>query len=154
MEGRLDTMQHIEAVKSYISVCVDILVERAECHDKTKLQSPEAEVFETASKLDNISYGSHEYRENHHKIISAIEHHYLNNRHHPEHFKEGMDGMNLFDLLEMIVDWKASTERHRFGNILKSLDFNQKRFGYSDSMKKLLLRTIMYIEDNARRTAK
>jgi len=41
----------------------------------------------------------------------ALEHHYALYRHHPEHFQNGIDDMNLIDLVEMFADWKASSER-------------------------------------------
>jgi len=43
----------------------------------------------------------------------AIEHHYKNNRHHPEHFNNGIDEMNLVDLIELLCDWKAASERNK-----------------------------------------
>ena len=49
--------------------------------------------------------------------------------------------MSLLDLLEMICDWKAATARHNDGDILKSIEINQKRFGYDDNLKKILLNT-------------
>ena len=58
----------------------------------------------------------------------ALDIHYANNRHHPEHFPKGIRGMDLLDLLEMICDWKASSERHADGNIFNSIEVNQKRF--------------------------
>lgn len=69
----------------------------------------------------------------------------MNNRHHPEHFVNGMNDMNLIDLIEMICDWKASSERHADGDIYKSIEINQKRFGYSDDVKSLLKNTVDYL---------
>ena len=37
--------------------------------------------------------------------------------------------MNLVDIVEMLVDWKAASLRHNDGNILKSLESNRTRFG-------------------------
>lgn len=53
--------------------------------------------------------------------------------------------MNLIDLLEMICDWKASSERHADGNIFNSIEVNQKRFGYSDDLKKILKNTADFL---------
>jgi hypothetical protein len=73
----------------------------------------------------------------------ALDNHYANNRHHPEHFGEaGILGMNLIDLLEMLLDWKASSGRHSNGNIWRSIEINQRRFGYSDELKGILQNTI------------
>jgi hypothetical protein len=43
----------------------------------------------------------------------AIQHHYKANSHHPEFYDNGVEGMSLFDVLEMLLDWKAATERRR-----------------------------------------
>jgi len=54
--------------------------------------------------------------------------------------------MNLIDLLEMLCDWKAATLRHNTGDIYKSLELNQKRFGYSNEIKSLFKNTIDWLE--------
>lgn len=53
--------------------------------------------------------------------------------------------MSLFDLLEMILDWKAATEMTKDGNIMVSIEENQKRFKYSDELKSILRNTIKEI---------
>ena len=62
-------------------------------------------------------------------------------------FENGMKDMNLIDLLEMICDWKASSERHADGDVYKSIEINQKRFGYSDDVKALLKNTVDFLND-------
>ncbi len=69
----------------------------------------------------------------------GLEHHYGNNSHHPEFYENGIKGMNLIDLVEMLCDWKAATLRHINGDLLKSIEQNQKRFNYSDELKQILL---------------
>ena len=75
----------------------------------------------------------------------ALDIHYKNNRHHPEHFANGIKDMTLLDLLEMLCDWKASSERHADGDIYRSIEINQSRFGYSDELKTILKNTIDYL---------
>ena len=58
----------------------------------------------------------------------------------------GLDGMSLMDIIEMLCDWQAATLRHADGDILKSIEINQKRFKYSDEMKQILLNTIGDLE--------
>ena len=53
--------------------------------------------------------------------------------------------MNLIDVLEMICDWKASSEHHENGDIYKSIEINQKRFGYSDDLKSILKNTVDFL---------
>jgi hypothetical protein len=40
------------------------------------------------------------------------------------------------------MDWKAATLRHADGDILKSIEINQKRFGYSDDLKEIFKNTV------------
>lgn len=145
-ESKFKTMRHIETVRNHLDACIAILSERARWHDQTKLESPEVEIFEEYTpKLRGCTYGSEEYRQNMREMKVAIDHHNKCNRHHPEHHRRGFDDMNMFDLLEMIVDWRAAGMRHDDGDIYKSIELNQERFGYSDEMKGLLIRTIEYL---------
>ena len=57
--------------------------------------------------------------------------------HHPECHKNGINDMNLLDLIEMFCDWKAASERHNDGNIRKSIEINGKRFNMSDQLVKI-----------------
>lgn len=53
----------------------------------------------------------------------------------------GIRGMSLLDILEMLCDWKAATLRHADGDLLKSIEINQRRFGYTDELKSILVVT-------------
>jgi hypothetical protein len=116
-------------------------------HDQSKLVSPEVEIFdEYTPKLKNSTYGSEEYKSFLAGMKPALEHHYAKNNHHPEHYADGIKGMSLLDLIEMICDWKAATLRHNDGDIRKSIEINQKRFGYSDELKQIFLNTLGIVE--------
>ena|SRR5215216_2764597 len=142
MDERFKTMRHIEAVRNHLNACVWELLERAERHDQSKLQSPERELFdEFTPKLRASTYGSDEYIGFLRDMSTALEHHYANNPHHPEHYIQGIQGMNLIDLLEMFCDWRASTMRHANGDIYKSIEINQKRFGFSNELAQVLRNT-------------
>jgi hypothetical protein len=71
----------------------------------------------------------------------ALAHHYANNRHHPEFHGYGLNGMTLVDLIEMLADWKAATERHENGDLFKSLLINQERFKMSGQLFDILTNT-------------
>lgn len=49
--------------------------------------------------------------------------------------------MNLLQLLEMLADWKAATERMENGDLEASINKNAERFGYDLRFKLMLLRT-------------
>jgi len=140
-------MRHIETVRNALNAVIRELLSRQEQHDQSKLQPPEVEVFEIYTpKLRDCVYGSDEYKQYMAEMKPAIFHHNKANRHHPEHFEMGIAGMTLIDLLEMLCDWKAATLRHNTGDVYKSLEINQKRFGYPDEIKVLFKNTIDWLE--------
>lgn len=145
-DSRTDTYQHIQTVQYYLTEVIRDLLDRAMLHDQSKLKSPEVELFdEYTDKLAKTTYGSDEYKGFLAKMKPALDHHYATNRHHPEHYVNGVKDMTLIDLIEMLVDWKAASLRHNDGNILKSVAHNQGRFGYSDELKQILLNTVNYL---------
>jgi hypothetical protein len=137
-----DTFRHIERVRNLLNKCVAELLLRGELHDQTKMASPEVELFtEYTGKLATCTYGSDEYKSYLKAIKPALDHHYANNRHHPEHHKSGVNDMNLLDIIEMLCDWKAASERHNDGNIRKSIEINADRFGLSPQLVAILENT-------------
>jgi hypothetical protein len=149
MSARAQTLEHIRTVQALLGRILRDLSRRQEAHDASKLESPEAEAFdEFTPKLAGCTYGSEEYRGYLAAMKPALDHHYAHNDHHPEHFgSDGIGGMSLVQLLEMIVDWKAATLRHNDGDIRRSVEQNQKRFGYSDELKRILLNTLPLLEE-------
>lgn len=142
-DQRFKTIRHIEAVRNFLNFCVVELLHRAEQHDQSKLQSPEREMFdEFTEKLRGTTYGSPEYKAMTAEMKKgALAHHYAQNRHHPEHHKNGYKDMNLIDILEMFCDWKASSMRHNDGNLLKSIEIQQEKLGFSDDLRLVLENT-------------
>ena len=148
-ECKVDTIKHIEKVRHYIRIITDRLTTRGVNHDKTKLESPEVELFtEYTPRLASTQYGSEEYKESLAGLKPALDHHYANSRHHPEHFNKGISDMNLVDIVEMLCDWKAASERQRDGNLLKSIEQNAQRFGYDDQLKQIFLNTAKLFDEN------
>jgi hypothetical protein len=111
-------------------------------HDSSKLEEPEKAAFdEFTPKLAATTYGSPEYQESLDGLGEALKHHYANNSHYPEFHKDGVRDMHLVDIVEMFCDWQAATERHADGDIMKSIDINQKRFGFSDDLRDIFRNT-------------
>ena len=124
-----DTLLHIKRVNSLLIEFAKELLTRAQVHDQSKLESPEKEAFDIHTpKLAKSTYGSEEYEKALEGLGPALHHHYVNNSHHPEFYVNGIEGMNLLDLVEMFFDWKAATERMASGNIHKSIEINKDRF--------------------------
>lgn len=140
--------KHIEKVQAYLICFIGKLFQRGIEHDKSKLdEATELPFFEKyAPLLKTCEYGSDEYKKYLKELTPAVELHYRRNRHHPEHFENRIAGMNLIDLVEMFFDWQAASEQHENGDILKSIEINQNRFGYSDDIKSIFLNTANYFK--------
>lgn len=143
-DSRPDTWEHINKVRQYLDGAVRRLMDRGDRHDRTKLESPEREMFdEFTPKLREVEYGSPEYKACTSAMGEALKHHYAHNSHHPEHYQSGISGMSLLDLVEMLCDWKAAGERHADGgNIRRSLDMNIDRFEIGSQLEHILNNTI------------
>jgi len=141
-DSSIDTLKHIKRVSQLLSEASIELINRANIHDNSKLKSPEKELFDKYTpKLKNCTYGSDEYKSFLVGLKVALDHHYANNSHHPEHYDNGISGMNLFDLIEMFFDWRAACERTKNGCIYESIRINKERFKISDQVTKILENT-------------
>lgn len=147
-ECRVETQKHIEKVRKYIRFFTDKLTSRGVNHDAAKLESPEVELFaEYTPKLATTEYNSEEYKQCLAGLKPALDHHYAIYRHHPEHFANGINDMNLIDLVEMLADWKAASERQHNGNLLTSIEVNAARFKMTDQLKQILLNTAKTLDE-------
>jgi hypothetical protein len=137
-----DTLKHSQRVGELIGDLVAELITRGNTHDRSKTEPPEKETFDRVTpQLKGLTYGSEEYKAALADMGPALAHHYSANRHHPEHFADGVNNMTLVDLIEMLADWKAATERHADGNLAKSLQIQRERFGISDQLWQILANT-------------
>lgn len=143
IKSNLETVKHIHAVRENLYSIIKELDNRATLHDKSKLESPEQEIFgENYEALGKTEYGSPEYTDLLKKVQPALDHHYANNRHHPQHWPNGIDDMTLIDLIEMLCDWRAATARNKNGNIRKSIEHNSERFKISPQLTKIFENTV------------
>ena len=141
------TMTHIARVNELLMVMVKGLIDRGVKHDRSKLERPEVEAFTAQTKnLAGVTYDSPEYHAQKKAIEPAIRHHYANNTHHPEHYKNGIEDMNLLDIVEMFCDWKAASERHTDGNLRHSIEKNADRFRMSPQLVKIFENSVDLLE--------
>jgi hypothetical protein len=141
-DSRPATYAHIGVVRRYLGAVAADLIRRGDEHDASKLLEPEVSVFdEYTPKLGDSTYGSEEYKSCLAEMGTGLLHHYAANPHHPEHYEEGIREMSLMDITEMLCDWKAATERHAEGDLARSIEHNQARYGYSDDLKRILTNT-------------
>ena|ERR1700744_3335845 len=144
-----DTLKHIQDVQDELFKFLTGLVDRGLNHDASKLQFPEKELFDKWTPiLKELVYGSDEYKDSLNKLKPALDHHYANNSHHPQYYENGIDGMNLYDIVEMYCDWKAAVKRTKDGNIFKSLEYNRIRFEMSDQLCNIFRNTLEKDEQN------
>ena len=143
-DSTIDTTLHINRVHSLLGQCAIILLERGARHDASKLEEPEKAIFDAVgNRLAVITYAGEEYKHSLLDLKTALDHHYIHNPHHPEHYPNGVDGMSLFDLTEMLMDWKAAGERHPGGmDIVHSVEISSDRFAVGEQLKKILLNTV------------
>ena len=142
-DSTTDTTFHINRVRFLLSQCAISLLERGTRHDASKLGELEKPIFDAVgNRLAVITYQCEEYKQSLDDLKAALDHHYLHNTHHPEHYSNGVDGMSLLDLIEMLVDWKAASERHPGGmNSARSIELGSQRFSVGEQLKQILLNT-------------
>jgi len=137
-----ETRKHIINVAGLLQSIAYELCNRALKHDASKLVPPEVSVFtEYTPKLKGTTYGSEEYKKCLSEMGKGLRHHYDNNRHHPEHFEDGVEDMNLVDLIEMVCDWKAASFRHNDGDFIASVEHNEIRFGLGYDLVQIIKNT-------------
>ncbi len=110
---------------------IEELIIRIEEHDLSKLSEPEKSILDKYTPmLGNIMFGSDKYKEIMKKMKPMTEHHYAKNKnHHPDLVVGGVAGMSLVDVVEMLCDFCASSERHpKTGNIHRSIEICTKKF--------------------------
>jgi hypothetical protein len=115
---------------------------RSTMHDASKLQEPERSGYAGLTEaLAGLTYGTPEYRAAFAPFEEIIQHHYAHNAHHPEHWPNGVNDMSLFDILEMLADWKAASERGG-GDFAESFQVSVQRFGIGQPLQGILLNTV------------
>lgn len=141
-DSTLDTMRHSRRVDELLLQAMSAVQARVTRHDLSKMEPPEKAVFDRVTPLlKSSTYGSDAYKASLVDMGHGLAHHYAGNRHHPEHFQTGISGMTLVDLIEMLCDWKAATERHDDGSLARSLTIQQARFGIEPQLMDILTNT-------------
>jgi hypothetical protein len=147
-DSRADTLRHSLRVGELMVDVIGELCERSVKHDLSKTKPPELAYFdEHSERLGTLTYGSEEYRAELRAMRPGVDHHYQANRHHPEFFADGVAGMTLMDLVEMLADWRAAGERHGDNDIglQASLKIQQNRFGLGDQLFSILQNTAAHL---------
>jgi hypothetical protein len=139
-----DTLLHIKRVSELLNKMAVELIFRSMAHDGSKLCMPEKEAYDRETPLlKELTFGSQEYKKSLERLGLALQHHYETNSHHPEHYENGVEGMCLLDVIEMLMDWRAASERNVGGNVMKSIEFCSNKFNINPQLKQILTNTIM-----------
>lgn len=124
-----ETTKHKLWVLWYVLMACVALIRRAIMHDLSKYSPIEADGFiKMLPRLKVSTYGSEEYHGLLEELKPTLDHHYSNNRHHPEYFGGTIHAMTPIDVIEMLCDWRAAVRRHANGDMAHSLGVNSKRF--------------------------
>lgn len=138
-----ETRLHISRVQHFLNKFIVDLLKRSEEHDASKLVEPELSGFaQNTGKLEKTVFGTPEYKVLLEELQPTISAHYSKNRHHPQHWKNGVNDMTLVDLIEMLADWKAAGERQKDGNIRKSIEYNAQKYEMSPQLVKIFENTV------------
>lgn len=130
--------------KKMESLCLD-LAQRARDHDNSKLESPEYFAWKKMDEEPRYPYGTPEYFDKKRRYDYVFQEHYKNpkNRHHPEHWPNGVEDMNLLDLIEFLCDMFSYKEANiSYSEAVEMLQTQVKRFKISDDLAWILLNTV------------
>jgi hypothetical protein len=125
------------------------VMRRGNQHDDSKYETAEFLPYsEVIEEFERHPYGSKGREKVYASIKPAVDHHLKHNRHHPEFFADGIEGMNLVDLLEMIVDWNAATQNHPKvpGDLMTSLHIATEKYKISPQLARILYNTAIDFE--------
>jgi hypothetical protein len=145
-------LEHKKLVATYLQTIATELNRRALVHDDSKFSPEELDAFERMTPiLKTLTYGTDEYKSALKELGPALQHHYQVNDHHPEFFPDGISGMNLIQVVEMICDWMAAVQRMKDGgDIDKSLEINQQRFSINDQLAGIFRNTVDQLYEGKR----
>jgi hypothetical protein len=115
---------------------------RSAVHDNSKFSPEEFDVYAAnVQHFNKYVFDTKEERELRERIEPGAVHHRKRNRHHPEHFENGIDDMNLIDVLEMLVDWKSASTRTPGDSLRKGLPILKEKYNISPQLLKILENT-------------
>lgn len=143
------TKLHIEMVGDIGTMFIARLAKRLREHDASKLQEPERTLLDGSPNYGEYGTGtpSQPVGRDVLTLQEFLRHHYAHNDHHPEHHPNGVDDMDLFMIIEMFVDWAASTLRSKNGSLYRSIQYNQSRFGVSPQLTRIFMNTALQFEE-------
>ena len=139
-------LKHRGLVQKYLHILSQKLEIRAIAHDLSKLRIDEFSGFVAINKVAREHpYGSKEYKKSL-KDNDVIDLHFSRNSHHPEYHEAQVADMGLFDIIEMVCDWKSASMTYGNTTLLEALEIQIKRFGLTKEQLYLIKLIIEEIE--------
>lgn len=138
-----DTLKHkIHVCDVLNKLIISELSKRAVTHDDSKLKAPEKQCYDQyIPLLRQHKYGTPEYEECRVRMKEdGMDHHFLVNRHHPEHFQNGIKDMTIVDVVELLCDWFAASLRSDT-TFMEGLDRNVEKYGIPEELKSIFINT-------------
>lgn len=135
--------RHIDRVRKHLLTFILLLQVRAQRHDYSKLQEPEINWWKDMDKEPRYAYGTPEYVAKMRRWKFVFDHHYKHNRHHPEHFEFGVQGMNLVDVIEMLCDWIGYRDKISITEAISTVEQQMERYGFSEDLSCIIKNTLI-----------
>lgn len=128
-----DVIEHKRKVEYWLRGFWEALKSRAKYHDDSKLNDPtEKALFDKWTPALRVqAFGTDDYKISLEGMGEGVKLHYKSNRHHPEHYENGVNDMTLIDVVEMLADWMAAAQAR---NTHVDLKHAAERFGLSDQL--------------------
>ena len=138
-----DLVDHKQRVAGYMQLLANDLFWRSARHDNSKFSDEEFEAYEEAfPELQKYAYGTPEFKAALEKIRPAVEHHYHENDHHPEYHNNGVNDMTLVQLMEMLCDWLAASERSQV-SFARFLEGAKGKYGIDEQLFAIICQTVV-----------
>ena len=146
-----DYIQHIQWLMEGMCFVQTAIMHRLLTHDRTKIEPPELEAYaEVVPAFKGLVFGSEEHIANGKRLGPAWKHHTEHNLHHPEHHPDGIDGMTLIDLIEMVCDWRAAALRRGSFDVEQSLNVLRDRHGISPQLENVIRNTGRWLAEECK----
>ena len=96
-----DVMMHKRKVEYWMRRFWESMKRRAPAHDNSKLDNPvEKATFDQWSPvIRQATFGTDEYKTALDSMGAGLDLHYKANRHHPEHYSNGVNDMTIIDFV-------------------------------------------------------
>lgn len=144
-EYNQEQLEHIQLVQKLVFAFCNDLMERAIDHDTSKFSGKEYWTFVESKEALSKSQNGKDKDYQKYLTSDAIQHHYQNNKHHPEYWDSLKEEMPIYEAIIMFFDWYARSlqKKESFDNFweynLEKLSNQSEAKNLVEYMKKFLV---------------